>query len=154
MEVVLVLVSPAVDIVRLHFDLEWPVRVLLLLAILIELSELHQGHGSNVITGRGKLLTQRLSVAVIFHLSDHVGPPVLEEVERGLPVKSKNGEPVCGGHAVSEELDGVTWGTLWNLRRRLHNLGHPHHSMLTSLEDTSVRCIVSGNELDKRDHAS
>lgn len=41
MEVVLVFVSPSVDIIRLNVNLEWPVGVLLFVTELIELGELH-----------------------------------------------------------------------------------------------------------------
>jgi len=40
-EVVLILVSPSVDIVWLNVDLEWPVGVLLFVTELIELGQLH-----------------------------------------------------------------------------------------------------------------
>ena len=80
-KVVLVLVSPAINIVRLDFDLEGPVRVLLLLAILIELCKIHHRIRSNVVGCRSKKLTLGLSGAVIVHLSDNVGPSILEEVE-------------------------------------------------------------------------
>ena len=50
LEVVLVLISPSVDIIRLNLDLEGPVRLFLLVAILIVLGHLIDGRGTDVIS--------------------------------------------------------------------------------------------------------
>lgn len=48
-EVVLIVVCPAVHIVGLNLYLEWPVEVLDLVAVLVELRQLHHGHGAHVV---------------------------------------------------------------------------------------------------------
>ena len=50
LEVVLILIGPSIDIIWFDVDLIWPVRVFLLLSILIELSYLHNGSGTDVIS--------------------------------------------------------------------------------------------------------
>lgn len=94
LEVVLESVSPAIDIVRLDIDLERPVRVLLLVAVLIVLGQLHNGHGTGVIGNLGQVLANRLSGAVVIHLLEDVGPTILEEVEGRLSIEGKHGEPI------------------------------------------------------------
>lgn len=94
LEVVLEGVGPAIDIERLDIDLERPVRVLLLVAILIVLSELHNGHGAGVVRNFVQVLANRLSSAVVIHLLEDVGPTILEEVEGRLSIEGKHGEPI------------------------------------------------------------
>ena len=94
LEVVLEGVGPAIDIVRLDIDLERPVRVLLLVAELIELSELHNGHGAGVVRNFVQVLANRLSSTVVIHLLEDVGPAILEEVEGRLTIEGKHGEPI------------------------------------------------------------
>ena len=53
LEVVLILISPSIDIIWFDIDLVWPVRVFLLLSILIKLSYLHDGSGTDVISDGG-----------------------------------------------------------------------------------------------------
>ena len=48
-EVVLVLISPSIDVIGLNIDLERPVRVLLLVAKLIEFGQLHDRHSSGMV---------------------------------------------------------------------------------------------------------
>ena len=94
LEVVLEGVGPAIDIERLDINLERPVRVLLLVAILIVLSELHNGHGAGVVRNFVQVLANRLSSAVVIHLLEDVGPTILEEVEGRLSIEGKHGEPI------------------------------------------------------------
>ena len=81
LEVVLEMISPAIDIVRLYVDLEGPVRVLLLVSKLIVLGKLHNGHGTGMIGDLSQVLAYRLSSAVIIPLFQNIGPTVLKEVE-------------------------------------------------------------------------
>ena len=81
LEVVLEMISPAIDIVRLYVYLEGPVRVLLLVSKLIVLGKLHNGHGTGMIGDLGQVLAYRLSSTVIIHLFQDIGPTVLKEVE-------------------------------------------------------------------------
>ena len=53
LEVVLILISPSIDIIWFDIYLVWPVRVFLLLSILIKLSYLHDGSGTDVISDSG-----------------------------------------------------------------------------------------------------
>ena len=53
LEVVLILISPSIDIIWFDIDLVRPVGVLLLLSILIKLSYLHDGSGTDVISDSG-----------------------------------------------------------------------------------------------------
>jgi len=115
-EVVLVGISPAVHIVGLDVDLEGPVMVLNLLTVLIELGQLHDGHGAGKVRHFSQMLTDSLSGTGVVHFSEDVGPSVAEEVERGLTVEGEHSEPVSGGHTVSEELHSVAWGGLGVLR--------------------------------------
>ena len=94
LEVVLESVGPAIDIIRLDIDLERPVRVLLLVAVLIELSQLHDGHGTGVIADLVQVLANGLPGAVVIHLLEDVGPTILEEVEGRLSIEGEHGEPI------------------------------------------------------------
>lgn len=52
-EVILVLIGPSINIIRLALDLERPVRLLFLVAILVKLSELHNRHGTGMVSDFG-----------------------------------------------------------------------------------------------------
>jgi len=112
MEVVLVGISPAVNIIRLDIDLEGPVMILNLITVLIELGKFHDGHGAGEVGNFGQMLTDGLSSALVVHFSKDVGPSVTEEVEGRLSVEGEHSEPVSGRHTVSEELHSVAWGSL------------------------------------------
>ena len=122
MEVVLVLIGPAINIVRLNINLEGPVRVLLLVAKLVEFGQLHDRHGSGMVGDLVQVFTDRLSGAIVVHLSEDVRPSVLEEVEGRLSIESKHGKPVSRGHAVSKELHSVAWSSFRGLGCRLREL--------------------------------
>ena len=94
LEVVLESVGPAVDIVRLDINLERPVRIFLLVAVLIVLGKFHNGHGTGVIGDLSQVLADRLTGAVVIHFLEDVGPTILEEVEGGLAIEGKHGEPI------------------------------------------------------------
>jgi len=149
MEVILILVSPSVDIVGLNIDLEGPVRVLFLLAELIEFSQLHDRHSTSVSRYLSQVFTNRLSCAVVVHLSEDIGPSVPEEVEGGLAIEGKHSEPVCGSHSISEELHSVARSGLRCLGGRLRKLRDPTHSVLAASEDASVRSVESWDELQE-----
>ena len=138
MEVVLVLVSPAVNIVRLDVNLEWPIRVLFFIAKLIELSKFHHGHSSSVVSDLGQVLANGLSGAVIVHFFKNVRPSVLEEVERLLTVEMEHSYPVGRVHTISEELDAVAWVGLLHLWGCLCCVRYAHDTVLSSTEDTSI----------------
>ena len=53
LEVILILISPSIDIIWFDINLVWPVRVFLLLSILIKLGDLHDGSGTDVISDSG-----------------------------------------------------------------------------------------------------
>ena len=112
LEVILVLVGPAVDVVGLDLDHEWPVRVLLRLTILIEFSHLHEGPSSDKVGSFGQLLSEGLASALVVHLLDNVALSVLEEVEGRLAIKGELGHHIGRAHAVSQELHFEAWGTL------------------------------------------
>ena len=81
LEVVLVLVRPSVDIIGLDIDLERPVWLLLLVSVLIKLGELHDRHGTGMVSDLGQVLANALSGADVFHLYQDVSPTILKEVE-------------------------------------------------------------------------
>ena len=112
LEVILVLVGPAVDVVGLDLDHEWPVRVLLRLTILIEFSHLHEGPSSDKVGSFGQLLSEGFASALVVHLLDNVALSVLEEVERRLAIKGELGHHVGRAHAISQEFHFEAWGTL------------------------------------------
>lgn len=93
-ELVLVSISPAVNIIRLNIDLEGPVRVLLFVAKLIEFGQLHDRHSAGMVGNLVQMFTDRFSSTVVIHLSENVSPSVSEEVEGRLSIESKHGEPV------------------------------------------------------------
>lgn len=152
-EVVLVSVSPAVNIIRLEVDHEWPVRMLDLLTILIELGELHDGSGTNVVSSVGAELTVGHSEALVLGLSQDVGVSVLEEVVAGLAVVSEFGDDVAGGHTVTEELDAGAGASLGHFWGGLGELRNSQDGVLGATEDTGVRGVVSGDELSLGDAA-
>ena len=80
-EVVLVGIGPAIDIIRLELNHEWPVRLKLGVAILVVQSQVHQRVGTNVVSGVGEPLGIGLTSALVLGLSEDVGPAVLEVVK-------------------------------------------------------------------------
>ena len=94
LEVVLVLVGPAIDIVRLHVELIRPVRLVDLLAVLIELGNLHDRGSADVVSHGGQVLHDSLSGTLVVGFSQDSGPSVLEEVEGLVSIKRKHGNPV------------------------------------------------------------
>ncbi len=146
-EVVLVSIGPAIDIIRLEIDHEWPVRLCDLITKLIELGELHDGSASNVVSSVGAEFTVSHSKALVLGLSQDVGVSVLEEVVAGLAVVSELGDQVTGGHTVTEELDtgaGASLGHFWG---GLGEIRNSKNGVFGALEDTGVRGVVSGDEL-------
>jgi len=81
LEVILVLIGPSIDIIRLKLNHERPVGLVLLLAVLIEKRELHEGRGTDVVGGISEPFTVSLAEALILRLTKDVAPSVLEEVE-------------------------------------------------------------------------
>ena len=148
-EVILVLVSPPVDVIRLDIDLEGPVWVLLFLSKLIEFGKFHDRHGTSVVCDLGQVLSNGLTGAVVVHFFEDVRPAVPEEVEGRLTVEGKHGKPISGGHAIAEELNTVAWGGLGGLGSRLRELRDSHDAMLAASEDTSVGSVVSRDELNQ-----
>lgn len=94
LNVVLVLVGPAVHIVRLHIDLVGPVRVLLFVAVLVEQSQLHHRGASDVVSHGRQVLAHGLASALVVEFSQNGGPTVFEKVERLLSIEREHGEPV------------------------------------------------------------
>ena len=153
-EVILVSIGPAIDVVGLNFDHERPVWVILLFAILVKLGKLHDGHGACMIRNLGQMLANCLSGAVVVHFLQNIGPPVLEKVEGRLSVECKHCEPIGRGHAVSEEFDRVARCSLWSFWRRQRELRDPVNGVFASAEDTSVGSIVCRDELQQSDHTA
>lgn len=146
-EVVLVSIGPAVNIIRLEVDHEWPVRLCDLITMLIELGELHDGSGTNVVSSVGAELTVGHSEALVLGLSQDVGVSVLEEVVAGLAIVSESGDQVAGGHTVTEELDAGTGASLGHFWGGLGELRNSQDGALGTLEDSGVGGVVSGDEL-------
>ena len=96
LEIVLVLVGPAVHIIRLEIDLEGPVSVLDFVTKLIELRELHQRGGTDMVGGFGNESSPGLSKALVVGLLQDVRVAVLEEVEGRLSVEGESGDHVSG----------------------------------------------------------
>ena len=93
-EVILELIGPTVDIIRLNFDLEGPVVFVDFFAELVELRELHDRHATGKVSYLCQVLSNGLSGAFVFHLDKNVGPSVLEEVEGLLTIKCEHSKPV------------------------------------------------------------
>ena len=153
-EVILVLVSPAVDVIGLDIDLEGPVWVFLFVSKLIEFGKFHDRHGTSMVCDLSQVLSDGLTGAVVVHFFEDVRPAVPEEVEGRLTVEGKHGKPISRGHAIAEELHTVAWGSLGGLRSRLRELRDSHDGMLAASEDTSVGSVVSGDELNQCADAS
>lgn len=154
LEVVLVGIGPAINVVGLNFDVERPVRMRFLPAILVKLGKFHDGHGACMIRNLGQMLANCLSGAIVVHFLQNIGPPVLEEVEGRLSVEGKHCEPIGRGHAVSEEFDRVARCSLWSFWRRQRELRDPVNGVFAPAEDTSVGSIVCRDELQKSDHTA
>jgi len=152
-EVVLVCVGPPVDIVGLDINLERPVVVDNLITVLVELGQLHNRHGTDVVGNFGQVLANALASALVVHLYQDVGPTVLVEVEGGLSVKGEHCEPVTGVHSIAEAFDGVAWDGLRDLGVSNGELGGSHDSMLEALETTGVWAVGMSNELYLGDSA-
>jgi len=146
-EVVLIGIGPAVNIIRLEVDHEWPVRLCDLFTMLIELGELHDGSGTNVVGGVGAELTIGHSEALVLGFSQDVGVSVLEEVEAGLAIVSESCDQVARGHTVTEELDAGTGASLGHFWGGLGELRNSQDGAFGALEDSGVGSVVSGDEL-------
>lgn len=94
LEVVLILISPTVDIVGLDLKLEGPVRLLLLVAVLIKLGQLHDTGATNMICHTGQVFSNGLSSALVVELTQDGHPTVLEEVERFLAIEGEHSQDV------------------------------------------------------------
>ena len=154
MEVILVLVSPAVDIEWLDIELEGPVGLLLFVAVLIKLGDLHHREEANVISDLSGVLSDSLATALIHWLTRASRPSVLEEVEGFLAVEIEHGEPVSASHTITKELDTVARSSVADGGVRLGGVGNAHNNMLSTSEHTSVRGIGSGNEFHFGDKAN
>ncbi len=152
-EVVLISIRPAVDIIRLKVDHEWPVRVLNLLTELIVLGELHERPGTDVVSSIGTELTVGISEALVLGFSQDVGVSVLEEVVAGLAIISESSDQVTRGHTVTEELDAGTWASLGHLGCGGGELRDSEDGVLRTLENTCVRAVRSRDELGFGDAA-
>ena len=150
LEVVLVRISPSVDIVRLNFYLERPVRLMLLVSILIVQSEIHDGSGADVISCCGDMLSKSFTRALVAWLTSNGRPSILKVVERLLAVEREHCVPVGGRHAISVELDTVAWNSFLSVRHSHSHFRNAHDAVLSSSEDASVRRVWMGNELDLR----
>ena len=115
LEIILVLVGPAVDVVGLDLNHERPVRVLLSLAKLIVLRHLHEGISSDKVGSFSQLLSEGLAHALVVHLSDNVALSVLKEVEGRLTIECELGLYVGRTHTISQEFEFETWGALRHL---------------------------------------
>ena len=148
LEVVLVVISPSIGIIRLNFDLERPVRLWLCVSILIVHGEVLDGRGTDEISCSGNMFSKGLSSALIHWLTYDSRPSVLKVVERLLAVKREHGVPVGGSHAISVELDTVAWNSFHFVRHSHSLFSNAHDAVLSSSEDASVRRGWMGNKLD------
>ena len=148
MEIVLVLISPTVDVIRFKVDLEWPVRFSFLVSILIELGNLHNGSAADVVRDDSKVLSNGLTGTLIVWLTKNGRPSILEEVERLLAIEGEHGENVSGGHAISVKLNAVAWSSFFLVRSDFNCLRNAQNAFSSTSEDTSVGRIFVGNELD------
>ena len=82
LEVILILISPSIDVVGLDLELEGPVRFLLLIAELIKLGQLHDTGAANVICYAGQMFSNGVSCTDVVKFAQDGHPSVLEEVER------------------------------------------------------------------------
>lgn len=80
-EIVLVGISPAIDIIRLELNHEWPVRLRLSVAVLVVQSQVHKGVSTDVVSGIGEPLGISLTSASVLWRSENIGPTVFEVVE-------------------------------------------------------------------------
>lgn len=138
LEVVLVLVGPAIHIVRLDVQLVGPVRVLLFDTELVELGNLHNGGSADVISDGRKVLHDSIPGALVVGLSQNGRPSVLEEVKGFVAVEGEHGEPIGRAHAISEPLDAVSWHSLGDLWSRRNGVRDAHETVLGASEDTGV----------------
>ena len=138
LEVVLVLIRPAIHVVRLDVQLVGPVRVLLFDTVLVELGDLHNGGSADVISDGRKVLHDGLPGTPVVGLSQNGRPSVLEEVKGFVAVEGEHGDPIGRAHAVSEPLDAVSWHSLGNLWCRRYGVRDAHETVLASSEDTGV----------------
>ena len=153
-EVVLVGIGPAVDIIRLKVDHEWPVGLLDSTAAVVILGHLHDGHGADMVGAVGEALGVGGSGALVLGLSKDVRVPVLEVVERWLAVEGEGSNQVGGGHAISQTLELGVGGGLRNLRGGRGELRDADETVLAALEDTSVWRVVGWDKLSLGDATS
>lgn len=141
LEVIFVFIFPSVDIVRLNVDFIGPVRVLLFLTILIEISQVHNGSAAGVISDTREVLANGLAGALVIGLAKNGRPSVLKEVEGLLAIEGEHGYPVGRVNAVTKELDSVSRDGFGNVRERLNSIGDAHDDVLGTSENASVRRI-------------
>ena len=94
MEVVLVLISPPIDIVGFCINHKWPMRMLLFVAKLIEFGQLHNRHGTDKVSNFIHVLANSLSGAIIVHLLQDIAPSIPKEIEGRLTVEGEHSEPI------------------------------------------------------------
>ena len=153
-KVVLVGVSPAVDIVGFEIDEKGPVRVLLFLASFIVQRHLHNRVDTDVIGGFSDLPGNGSTVALVSWLVQQGRKSVLEVVERGLSIKGESSQNISGGHTITEALNFQTWSSLWILRGSLDELSNSQGSIFPALEAPSVGSVLGGNKLNLRGDTS
>ena len=90
LEVILVLISPPIDIVGLKINLEGPVWLFFLLTVLIIVCHVHYGGGTHVICHSCHVLSDSFSGTLVVVLTKDGRPAILEEVERLLPIKGEH----------------------------------------------------------------
>ena len=103
-----------------------------------------------MISHSSKVLSNGLTGALIVRLTKNGRPSILKEVERLLAIEREHGYDVGGGHAISVELHTVAWNSFLLVRHSLNRIRNSHDTVLSSSEDTSVRSVFVGNELDLR----
>lgn len=148
LKVVLVLVSPPIDIVRLNIELIWPVRILLLVAVLVELGDVHHGCSTNVISDSSQMLANGLSSAHVVGFSEDGRPAVFKEVKGLVAVEREHGEPVGRVHTISEQFDTVAWNSLGSFWRCCDCIRDSHDTVLGTLEAASVGSVGVSDELN------
>lgn len=123
-------------------------RILLLVAVLVELGDIHHGCSTNVISDSSQMLANGLSSADVVGFSKDGRPAVFEEVEGLVAVEREHGEPVGRVHAISEKFDTVAWNSLGLLWRCCDSLRDAHDAVLGTLEAASVGSVGVSDELN------
>ena len=148
-EISSIVIGNAADIVWKQAHHEWPLGLVLTVAVGIVVSESFDTHMSNVVGGLGKFGVRSLETAVISRDIDHrvvVNVPS-EEVEGVMAFERMHSKQVGRRDSISEHFEpsGSVWCVLSPGRADLRDT---HNTVFSSFENSSEIMIVQTHKFE------